>query len=180
MAKRVHDACKKENLLFETGTSVTRVWRIWCLRFCAVRKRPCVVATNTLSLQEQLLEKDIPALRKILIGFPDLRMTDLNVLCWWGGQITCARSFTACSKWPNRAFEAGQRGVERSRGNENPVEGIRQEMSPLRGAECGIWSMRTHRFVRVKLFSAKLFYRKARARVESSDLVVVNHSLLFL
>ena len=32
---------------------------------CTKNNRPCVVATNTISLQEQLLEKDIPAVRQI-------------------------------------------------------------------------------------------------------------------
>ena len=72
MAKRVHDCLQEgEHLLFEAGTGVGKslAYLVPAILHARLRKRPCVVAT-TPSLQEQLLEKDIPALRKILAGVP--------------------------------------------------------------------------------------------------------------
>ena len=71
MATRVHDCLQEgEHLLFEAGTGVGKslAYLVPAILHARLRKRPCVVATNTISLQEQLLEKDIPALRKILAG----------------------------------------------------------------------------------------------------------------
>jgi ATP-dependent DNA helicase DinG len=54
---------KENHLLFEAGTGVGKslAYLIPSILFSKLNKRPCVVATNTISLQEQLLDKDIPA-----------------------------------------------------------------------------------------------------------------------
>ena len=82
MAKRVHDCLQEgEHLLFEAGTGVGKslAYLVPAILHARLRKRPCVVATNTISLQEQLLEKDIPALRKILIGVPGFEEIDTKL-----------------------------------------------------------------------------------------------------
>ena len=63
-----------EHLLFEAGTGVGKslAYLIPSILFAKTRQRPCVVATNTISLQEQLLGKDIPAVRKLLKEIPNL------------------------------------------------------------------------------------------------------------
>ena len=63
-----------EHLLFEAGTGVGKslAYLIPSILFAKTRQRPCVVATNTISLQEQLLWKDIPAVRKLLKETPNL------------------------------------------------------------------------------------------------------------
>jgi len=69
MAKSVADSLLNEShLLFEAGTGVGKslAYLIPSVLFSCTRKRPCVVATNTISLQEQLLNKDIPALRSLM------------------------------------------------------------------------------------------------------------------
>lgn len=188
MAKRVHDCLQEgEHLLFEAGTGVGKslAYLVPAILHARLRKRPCVVATNTISLQEQLLEKDIPALRKILAGVPgfeDWANFECALLVGRANYL-CPNRLQRARSGQTELFEAGQREeLERISEwvNENPVEGIRQEMSPLpRG---GVWDLVN---ADSSLCSSKrcspqtCFYRKARARVESSDLVVVNHSLLF-
>ena len=56
-----------EHLLFEAGTGVGKslAYLIPSIIHAQKNNRPCVVATNTISLQEQLLEKDIPSVRRI-------------------------------------------------------------------------------------------------------------------
>ena len=56
-----------EHLLFEAGTGVGKslAYLIPSIIHAQKNNRPCVVATNTISLQEQLLEKDIPSVRQI-------------------------------------------------------------------------------------------------------------------
>ena len=179
--KRVEDYPAQGEHLFErdgVGKSlylVPAILHARCASACS--------ATNTISLQEQLLEKDIPALRKILAGIPgfeDGRIS--NALCWWRANYLSESLYRARSG-QTELFEAGQREeLERIFEwiNENPVEGIRQEMSPL--PKAGVWDLVN---ADSSLCSSKrcspqsCCYRKARARVESADLVVVNHSLLF-
>ena len=68
MAIAVVDALQNgTHLLFEAGTGVGKslAYLIPSLIHAIQNNRPCVVATNTINLQEQLLEKDIPAVRKV-------------------------------------------------------------------------------------------------------------------
>lgn len=188
MAKRVEDCLAQgEHLLFEAGTGVGKslAYLVPAILHARMRKRPCVVATNTISLQEQLLEKDIPALRKILAGIPGFEeWADFECALLVGrANYLCANRLHRARSGQTELFEAGQREeLERIFEwiNENPVEGIRQEMSPL--PKAGVWDLVN---ADSSLCSSKrcspqsCCYRKARARVESADLVVVNHSLLF-
>ena len=68
MAMAVVDSLQDgTHLLFEAGTGVGKslAYLIPSLIHALHNKRPCVVATNTINLQEQLLEKDIPAVRQV-------------------------------------------------------------------------------------------------------------------
>ena len=90
MAAAVVDSLQNgTHLLFEAGTGVGQslAYLIPSLIHAVHQKRPCVVATNTINLQEQLLEKDIPAVRQVLNQMKDIKcLPILNVPFWWDGQ----------------------------------------------------------------------------------------------
>ena len=57
-----------EHLLFEAGTGVGKslAYLVPAILFAKERKRPCVVATNTISLQEQLLSNRLVSANGLL------------------------------------------------------------------------------------------------------------------
>src|SRR5947208_5582741 len=58
----------KEHLVVEAGTGVGKslAYLVPAILFAATNKRKAVVSTHTINLQEQLVEKDLPVLVKIL------------------------------------------------------------------------------------------------------------------
>ena len=62
------------HLVFEAGTGVGKslAYLIPSVLFSKKRKRPCIVATNTINLQEQILNKDIPTIRELFGQTPEL------------------------------------------------------------------------------------------------------------
>ncbi len=188
MAIAVVDALQNgTHLLFEAGTGVGKslAYLIPSLIHAIQNNRPCVVATNTINLQEQLLEKDIPAVRKVF---------ESDERYHWFADFKCAllvgRANYLCSTRLHRALsgqadflDRGQRKeLERIAewANEGAIEGIRQEMSPPPSS--AVWDQVN---ADSSLCSNKrchpdhCCYRRARARVESANLVIINHSLFF-
>src|SRR3989442_12024403 len=49
-----------------TGTGKSMASLVPAIHFAVANSRPVVVSTNTINLQDQLVEKDIPDLRKVL------------------------------------------------------------------------------------------------------------------
>ena len=82
----------EDHLLFEAGTGVGKslAYLIPSILFAIHRKRTCVVATNTISLQEQLL--NIPAVRFLFESIPSRKTLKIfAVLYLLGGQIICVQ-----------------------------------------------------------------------------------------
>jgi ATP-dependent DNA helicase DinG len=189
MARSICASLLKENhLLFEAGTGVGKslAYLIPSILFSKLNKRPCVVATNTISLQEQLLDKDIPAVRTLMEETSSLK-NFLDFRC----ALLVGRANYLCTTRLHRAlsgqgelFEGRQRQelerIAKWATSGSAIEGIRQELSPQPMGT--IWDAVS---ADSSLCSSKrckpenCFYRKARAEVEESDLVIVNHSLLF-
>ena len=95
-------------------------------------KRKCVVATNTISLQEQLLDKDVPAVRDLF-----LKSAGLEAFSEFNCALLVGRANYLCQNRLNRArlgqkdlFETHQRDELtkncRLGGNGDPCEGIRR------------------------------------------------------
>jgi len=176
-----------EHLLFEAGTGVGKslAYLVPSLLFAKTRKRPCVVATNTISLQEQLLEKDIPALRKLTKEIPHLsELADFKCALLVGrANYLCSTRLRKTMAGQSELFEGGQR-AELQRiaqwADTEAREGIRQELSPSPmgtvwdavNADSSICSGK-------RCSPDTCFYRRARDAVDRADLVIVNHSLLF-
>ena len=189
MARSISASLLKENhLLFEAGTGVGKslAYLIPSILFAKLNKRPCVVATNTISLQEQLLDKDIPAVRTLMEETSSLK-NFLNFRC----ALLVGRANYLCTTRLHRAlsgqgelFEGRQRQelerVAKWATSGSAIEGIRQELSPQpMGTVWDAVSADSSLCSSKRCKPENCFYRKARAEVEESDLVIVNHSLLF-
>ena len=176
-----------EHLLFEAGTGVGKslAYLVPSLLFSKTRKRPCVIATNTISLQEQLLGKDVPALRDLLTGIPSLEeMADFRCALLVGrANYLCSTRLQKTMKGQGDLFEGNQRAelqrIAKWAGS-GAKEGIRQELSPSpMGAVWDAVNADSSICSTKRCSPDTCFYRRARAEVERADLIIVNHSLLF-
>jgi len=188
MAKAVsRSLLNEQHLLFEAGTGVGKslAYLVPSVLFSVSRKRPCVVATNTISLQEQLLDKDIPALRSLFEEVPELKnFKDFGCALLVGrANYLCTTRLHRALNGQGELFEGRQRQelerIAKWAGSE-AKEGIRQELSPLpMGAVWDAVSADSSLCSSKRCKPESCFYRRARSEVEESDLIIVNHSLLF-
>ncbi len=177
----------QSHLVFEAGTGVGKslAYLIPSVLFSLLSRKTCVIATNTISLQEQLLSKDIPAVRDLLCRVSSLqKFQDFRCSLLVGrANYLCTNRLSRALSGQGDLFEGRQR-EELQRiaqwASDGPEEGIRQELSP--SPSSAVWDLVN---ADSSLCSPKnchpdtCFYRRARARVEQSDVVIVNHSLLF-
>ena len=58
-----------KHLIFEAGTGVGKslAYLIPSILYSRLTGRKCLIATNTISLQEQLIEKDVPSVRDLFL-----------------------------------------------------------------------------------------------------------------
>jgi ATP-dependent DNA helicase DinG len=63
-----HALASQEHLLVEAGTGVGKsfAYLVPAILYAVAQRKKAVVSTHTINLQEQLLHKDIPILKKIL------------------------------------------------------------------------------------------------------------------
>lgn len=144
-----------------------------------------VISTNTIALQEQLLSKDIPALRKVLVDAGVIKEPEefraallkgrSNYLCmrrWVGnyaaglGDPDFARLSSAMLVWLGET-ETG----DRSELNLDPTEWVTWQRFSAQDADC---LARQDRYVR----EGNCFLLRARQAAESAHILVVNHALL--
>ena len=165
-----------KHLIFEAGTGVGKsAYLIPSILYSRLHRRKCVVATNTINLQEQLLEKDLPTVRDLFI-----RAEGLEIMADFTCALLVGRANYLCQNRLNKAlmgqvdlFEANQRN-ELQRIAEwvatGPREGIRQELFPspnplvwdLVNADSSVCSSK-------RCSPENCFYRKARSLVESGS-----------
>ncbi len=188
MAEAVRESfVRGGHYLIEAGTGVGKsLAYLLPAAIDAVRNgRRVVVSTNTIALQEQLLAKDIPALRRIMVDAGiireegELRASLLkgraNYLCiqrWIAnyasglGDPDFARLGSAMLLWLPET-ETG----DRSELNLAPDEWVSWQRFSAQDADC---LSKQNRYVR----EGHCFLLRARKSAESAHILVVNHALL--
>lgn len=176
MARAVQDVLSHDGvLLIEAGTGTGKTWAY--LIPAALSGRKVLVSTGTRALQDQIMEKDLPALKRHL----DI---DIDAACVKGlGNYICLRRYNELL----RSAEAAQPRFARSLPTlrtwvESTKNGDRAGLSSV-AEEDPIWS---------KVVSASdtrigarcdyyddCFVTGVRRRADSAQLVVVNHHLFF-
>ncbi len=180
MARAVAEASANScHLAVEAGTGVGKsfAYLVPLILTALARGERAVVATYTITLQEQLMEKDVPFLRKALGVDFKARIVKgrSNYLCL--RRLARTRSMGSDLFDPSKEFE-----VDRIRAwADTAVEGSRQEIDPQVSGD--VWSAvcaengnclnkRCPEFDRC-------FFMKARAGLHAANLLVVNHHLFF-
>jgi Rad3-related DNA helicase/REP element-mobilizing transposase RayT len=185
MAEAVADAFNGgHHLLVEAGTGVGKsfAYLLPAIDYAVRNKKRVVISTHTISLQEQLIEKDIPLLAAV---YPDEFTAVLvkgrnNYLCQRRLQQAGGRagylfetepqvqSLMAIEDWAQRSLES--RGVGSLA--ELPIapdpivwDRVCAEAGNCLGKKCE--------------FYKGCFWQAARRRMNSANVLVVNHALLF-
>jgi ATP-dependent DNA helicase DinG len=181
MAAAVAQALEEEqHLVIEAGTGVGKslAYLMPAALFALERHKKAIVSTHTINLQEQLLNKDIPILKKVLpVEFEAALMKGRqNYLC------------------PRRLERALQSAKELFTGPEaNELQRLAEWASATRdgslsdlpvGPDPKVWTQvcsEAHICTQKTCGqNPRCFYQQARKRLLVADLIVLNHTLLFI
>lgn len=169
-----------EHLLAEAGTGVGKsfAYLIPAILQAVSTNQRVIVSTYTIALQEQIINKDIPFLRKVLpVKFS-------AVLGKGRSNYLCFRRMEAVFKSQGKLFarmdhleqlkHLGQWAMKTETGSRQEIDfhvdgavwdKIRSDTNQCHGSKC-------------KLFG-KCHFQAARRRMRAANIVVVNHSLFF-
>lgn len=187
MAKAVEKALKYDApLLFEAGTGVGKslAYLIPGIIFGIEEKRPFIVSTHTKALQEQIQNNDLARCRELFEAVPELEkfaefktamlMGRSNYLC----TTRLAHVINARTElFPSNLQNELERIVEWSSITES---GIVEEMPTAPSPD--VWEMVNADSTSCNPKNCKgndCFFQRAKAQIRKSNLIIVNHSLLF-
>jgi ATP-dependent DNA helicase DinG len=181
MAVAVARALEGErHLVVEAGTGVGKsiAYLAPSILFAIARKKKAIISTHTINLQEQLLNKDIPILRKILpIEFDAALMKGRQ-------NYLCPRRLERALQQAGELFttsetaELGRIAEWARTTKDGSLSDLAMEPDPkvwtqvcseahiCTGKTCGQHS--------------NCFFQQARKRLLAADVIVINHTLLFM
>lgn len=182
MAQRIHEALgKKSKLLVEAGTGVGKSFAYLIpalIHVLGKKTGPLVISTHTISLQEQLLTKDIPALAKVL-PFP----FRVALVKGRGNYLSLRRLRVAQKKAPTllsyedsiqELFDLGRWALNTKDGSQSDldweVSGHVWELAQSDSGNCMGRSCKDF---------GRCFYYQSRKGINQADILVVNHALFF-
>ncbi|MFA5687850.1 MAG: helicase C-terminal domain-containing protein [Kiritimatiellales bacterium] len=180
MARAVAEACASScHLAVEAGTGVGKsfAYLVPLILNALAQNTRAVVATYTITLQEQLMEKDIPFLR-------DALGTEFKARLVKGrSNYLCLRRLARAQQMSGDLFDTSKKlELDRLRAwADTATEGSRQEVEPQPPAD--LWSA-----VCVEDGNClgrrcpdydRCFMMKARAGLHEANLLIVNHHLFF-
>ncbi len=173
-------------LLFEAGTGIGKslAYLVPGIIHATDCGRQLIVSTHTISLQEQIEGKDLPLCRRLFASAPELgaysgfRSTVLvgksNYLCT--SRLSHALAERA-SLFDDSAYTELQRIADWAEATET---GLRHDLRPPPNPE--VWdavNADSSTCSRRSCDCERCFYQRARARVRTAQVIVVNHALLF-
>ena len=168
------------------GVGKSLAYLIPSILFAVAARKKAVISTNTINLQEQLIEKDLPMLARILPVKFDFTMLKgrQNYLCTRRLARTLPQAgklFTSSDEQElQRIHEWSKKTGDGSLSDFDlePDAKVWQQVCSERGLcspkLCGFQSDF------VKDGGTPCFYQRARSRVLASDVLVLNHTLFFM
>jgi ATP-dependent DNA helicase DinG len=181
MAVAVARALEEEcHLVVEAGTGVGKslAYLVPAVLFALGQKKKAIISTHTINLQEQLLYKDIPILQKLL---PE---TVEAALIKGRQNYVCPRRLLRAREQQNDLFTGPEQNEleEIAAWAARTRDGTLSDLSFEPNAK--IWAQvcsEAHICTRkVCGQSDRCFYQRARRKFENAQVVVINHTLLFM
>src|SRR6266567_1305793 len=172
MAAAVARALEKErHLVVEAGTGVGKslAYLVPAVLFALGQKKKAIISTHTINLQEQLLYKDIPILQKVL---PET----------FDAALIKGRQNYVCPRRLLRAREQQNELEEISAWAARTRDGTLSDLSFEPNAK--VWAQvcsEAHICTKKSCGqNDRCFYQRARRKFENAQVVVINHTLLFM
>jgi ATP-dependent DNA helicase DinG len=181
MAVAIARALEEErHLVVEAGTGVGKslAYLIPGVLFALGKKKKAIISTHTINLQEQLLYKDIPILQKLL---PE---TFEAALIKGRQNYVCPRRLSRAREQQNDLFTGPE---------QNELEEIAAWATRTRDGTLSDLSFEPNAKVWAQVCSEahictkkscgqsdRCFYQRARRKFENAQVVVINHTLLFM
>lgn len=187
MARAVAAAMRSdEPLLFEAGTGVGKslAYLVPGIIHAVDQSRQLIVSTHTISLQEQLETSDLPKCRRLFKSTPSLaRYADFKsaVLVGKGNYLCTTRLGHALADRATLFADADYDELQRiAQWSETTETGLRHDLKPPPRPE--VWdavNADSSSCSRKHCDCEKCFYQRARARIRSANVIIVNHALMF-
>jgi ATP-dependent DNA helicase DinG len=187
MANAVAGALRDdEPLLFEAGTGIGKslAYLVPGIIHATDCGRQLIVSTHTISLQEQIEKKDLPLCRRLFGSAPELgRYANFasTVLVGKSNYLCTTRLSHALAERASLFDDAGYAELQRiADWADTTGTGLRHDLQPPPSPE--VWenvNADSSSCSRRNCDCERCFYQRARARVRSAQVIVVNHALLF-
>jgi ATP-dependent DNA helicase DinG len=178
---------RQEHLIVEAGTGVGKslAYLIPAILFAVAHKKKAIVSTHTINLQEQLIDKDLPLLAKIL-------PTPFKYTMLKGRQhYLCSRRLHRAMKQADGLFTSPEiqelhRLYEWSKSTrDGSLSDFEIEPDPKVWAQvCSERGLCSPKLCGPQSDFGKehgpCFFQRARSRILSTDVLVLNHTLFFM
>lgn len=175
-----------EILLFEAGTGVGKslAYLLPGIIHATDQSRQLIVSTHTISLQEQLEAKDLPLCRRVFRATPELApYADFKSAVLVGkANYLCTTRLAAALRDRQELFATPEHSELQRIADwaATTKEGLRHELSPPPSPEVWEWvNADSSACSRKHCDCDRCFYQRARTRLRSAQVIIVNHSLLF-
>ncbi len=175
-----------EPLLFEAGTGIGKslAYLVPGIIHATDCGRQMIVSTHTISLQEQIERMDLPLCRRLFGSEPALERYAKfasTVLVGKSNYLCTSRLSHALAERASLFDDAGYAELQRiADWAETTATGLRHELQPAPVPE--VWesvNADSSSCSRRNCDCERCFYQRARTRVRSAQVIVVNHALLF-
>lgn len=181
MSKAVLRTLKERSHIFieaPTGVGKSFAYLVPAIFYAKQNKKKVIVSTHTINLQEQLINKDIPFLKKV---FP----VEFKAMLLKGRKnYLCPRRLARALDSMNNLFESDEQlelekiheWAKRSKdGTRSDINfKINENVWNLVCSERGICTQKTCGYE-----GTNCFYYKARKEINDADVIIVNHHLFF-
>ncbi len=175
-----------EILLFEAGTGVGKslAYLLPGIIHATDQSRQLIVSTHTISLQEQLETKDLPLCRRVFRATPELApYADFKSAVLVGkANYLCTTRLAAALRDRQELFATPEHSELQRIADwaAKTKEGLRHELSPPPAPDVWEWvNADSSACSRKHCNGEHCFYQRARARLRTAQVIIVNHSLLF-
>lgn len=178
-----HAIFNQRHLAVEGGTGVGKslAYLLPAALFAVSQGQRVVVSTNTINLQEQLIGKDIPALKQVLEESGLLEPGALKVAVLKGkANYLCLRRWQQLSRSEPLTVDDAKLLSKTAVWLQDTATGDRGEIN-LNGREVSTWnhvSAGEKGFCMDMRDGSPCFLRAARQRAEQAHIIIVNHALL--
>jgi ATP-dependent DNA helicase DinG len=175
-----HTLEEERHLVVEAGTGVGKslAYLVPATLFALEKKKKAIISTHTINLQEQLLHKDIPIVKKIL-------PVEFEATLMKGRQnYLCPRRLQRAIRSANELFNTTEQAdlARLADWARTTMDGTLSDL-PLE-PDSKVW---TQVCSEAHICTAKTcgqnprcFFQQARKRLLAADVVVINHTLLFM